>query len=103
MITNRLQIQEYYTKLTDELVIEMRKYEAKDYRASHAKLIFLTLSSLKPIAQGMHAPEEVKMIDKLLAKFQEEIKKEDSMKPPEPSKLAEFLNETEEEDGYDTE
>lgn len=95
MLTNRMQTAEYYNKLTDELVIEMRKYEQQDYRVSHAKLIYLTLSSLKPIAQSMGSLNEMKMIDSLLAKFQAEIQREESMEHhAQPSKLSEFLHET---------
>ena len=95
MLTNRMQAAEYYNKLTEELVVEMRKYEQQDYRVSHAKLIFLTLSSLKPIAQGMGSMNEVKMIENLLAKFQAEIQREEAMEShAQPSKLSEFLHET---------
>lgn len=94
MLTNRMQAAEYYTKLTDELVVEMRKYEAKDYRVSHAKLIYLTLSSLKPIAQGLGSTAEMGMIESLMAKFQGEIQREEAMEHAQPSKLSEFLHET---------
>ena len=95
MLTNRMQAAEYYTKLTDELVVEMRKYEAQDYRVSHAKLIYLTLSSLKPIAQSMGAMNEIKTIENLIAKFQGEIQREEESEHHEHhSKLSEFLHET---------
>jgi hypothetical protein len=90
-----MQAAEYYNKLTEELVIEMRKYEQQEYRVSHAKLIYLTLSSLKPIAQGMGSMNEVKMIESLLAKFHAEIQREEAMENhAQPSMLSEFLHET---------
>lgn len=95
MLTNRMQAAEYYNKLTEELVVEMRKYEQQDYRVSHAKLIYLTLSSFKPLAQGMGSMNEVKTIESLMAKFHAEMQREDAIEHhAQPSVLSEFLHET---------